>query len=446
MKERTQPNIVLIMTDQCRREALDYMPNLQKLAAEGTCFPNAYTPAPLCQPARVSIITGLLPHQTGVCGNGADPVSDEIRLQTYPNLLREHGYETAMIGKHHFIDSYGKFRDITKDDKVIGGYGFDTVVQVLDDGENQSNSDDYTHFLEKQGLLDKFRAVSVNPNHGDNFFNHIFDEPYTAEHFIYETGIDFIESCEFKNPLYFQWSFIGPHPPLWHPGELFVKPEDTFSPIDAQDLENCRVRRAHYLQKCAIIDGYIGEMLELFKRKGQYENTVFIFTSDHGDNLGDHGIWDKRCFYEGSVGIPLILAGPEIPRDTMMNGNKKCRALVSLLDLYPTVLGLAGIKTSDDGRRFGKDLLPVMLEQRGSSHKAVISELGTGVMIRTPGWKMIYDPQQGGVQYLFNLISDPRECDNLAGNPLYSQTEYDLTAQILDSRIRMSQYLSLIHI
>nr|WP_275950459.1 sulfatase-like hydrolase/transferase [Clostridium sp. MCC353] len=430
----------MIMTDQCRREALDYMPNLQKLAAKGTCFTNAYTPAPLCQPARVSIITGLLPHQTGICGNGAEPVRDEIRLQTYPNLLRENGYETAMIGKHHFIDSYGKFRDITNDGSVIGGYGFDTVVQVLDDGENQSNSDDYTHFLEKHGLLEMFGSVSVNPNHGDNFFNHIFEEPYTAEHFIYESGTDFISRCEFKKPLYFQWSFIGPHPPLWHPGDLTIKPEDVFLPIDAPDTKDCRTRRAHYLQKCAIIDGYIGKMLELFKKKGQYENTVFIFTSDHGDNLGDHGIWDKRCFYEGSVGVPLILAGPGIPRDTMMNGNKKCRALVSLLDLYPTVLELAGVKTAEDGRRFGRDLLPVMQERRGSSHKAVISELGTGVMIRTPGWKMIYDPQQGGVQYLFNLISDPQECGNLAGNPLYSRAAHDLTAQILDNRIRMSQY------
>ena len=440
MRENKKSNIVLIMTDQCRREALDYMPNVQRLAAEGTCFSNAYTPAPLCQPARVSLMTGLLPHQTGICGNGAEPVSDEMRLRTYPNLLRNHGYETAMIGKHHFIDSYGKFRDITADDELIGRYGFDTVIQVLDDGENLSNSDAYTHFLEKHGLLEEFRAVSVNPNHGDNFFKHVFEEPYTAEHFIYESGTEFIRSHKFEKPLYFQWSFIGPHPPLWHPGELTIAPESVFSPVEAKDPENCRLRRAHYLQKCAVIDGYIGKMLDLFREKGEYENTVFIFASDHGDNLGDHGIWDKRNFYEGSVGVPLIMAGPGIPKDTMMNGSKKCKALVSLLDLYPTILELAGVKQEENGKRFGKNLIPMILERRGSSHRMVISELGTGVMIRTAGWKMIYDPQQGGITGLYNLKSDSEECVNLAGNPLYIGVEYELAAQILDSRIELSQY------
>ncbi|MEG1924289.1 MAG: sulfatase-like hydrolase/transferase, partial [Ruthenibacterium sp.] len=427
-------------TDQCRREAFDFMPTLKKFAAEGTYFPNAYTPAPLCQPARVSMMTGCLPHQTGICGNGAAPISDALRAETYPNLLQKNGYFTAMVGKHHFVDSYGKFRDITQDNDMIGTYGFNHVLQVLDDGENGSNEDAYTHFLRDNGMLEQFRAVKVNPNHGDNFFRHVFDEAYTAEHFIFQSGIDFVRAYDKNQPLYLQWSFIGPHPPLWHYGESDIDPSQVFPPVDAPDTPDCRERRAHYLQKCRIIDGYIGQMLALFKEKGLYDNTIFIFTSDHGDNLGDHGIWDKRNFYEGSVGVPLLMVGPGIPRDTLMNGDKKCKAIVSLLDLYPTILKLAGVSCPRPHQRFGRDLLPMILEERGSSHPYVISELGTCTMIRTANWKMIYDPQQGGVTGLFNLKTDANECINLAGNPAYITVVSELIADLFDNRVALSQY------
>lgn len=430
-----QPNIILIMTDHFRRDALGpSTPNLLALANAGTRFENAYCNAPLCGPSRVSLITGLYPSQHGVCGNQAEPIHNDLRADTFMNHLQQAGYTTALVGKHHYIDRYGLNVDATQDTDELRQYGFDRVFIVLDDGENGHNDDEYTRYLARQGKLDIFREALA---HRADPFRHPFEADESADGFIGRQGIQFVENYEDRKPFYLNLSFVGPHPPLWHPGESLHDPSAMPAPIGAADDAATRTRRAHYMDKCALIDQYIGQLTQALKQRGLYENTVFIFTSDHGDNLGDYGIWDKRYFYEQSVGVPLFMCGPGAPAGERRNGPRISRALVTHHDLYPTILNLAQARQGRH-KRMGKDLLAILRNE--ASHDAAYAELATCAMIRTGNWKLVFDPEQGGVQYLFNLAVDPLEQRNLAGVAGYEHVTLDLIQRLLAHRIRLTQY------
>ncbi len=428
-----KPNVILILTDHFRRDALGpKTPNLNRLAAQGVRFANAYSAAPLCQPARCCIITGMHPTATGVCGNQSPPIRDDLRDDTFMRRLQQAGYYTALIGKHHYIDRYGIGMDVTDDDDELRLYGFDHVFQVVDDGENQHNDDRYTKHLLEQNKRDEFReafagnAWSCKP--------HPFEADETADGFIGVNGVRFVEEYDKDQPFYLNLSFIGPHPPYWHPGGQDAKPDAMPSAKGVADDEATRMRRWHYQQKCALIDSYVGKLVNALKAKDLLENTVIIFTSDHGDMLGDFGIWDKRFFYEESVGVPLFACGGPVEGEARQNGARVSKALVSHLDLYPTILGLAGTEGPPDRRRVGKDLL------HDPGHESIVSELATTMMIRTGNWKLVYDPQAGGVQQLFNLVRDPEELDNLAGAAGYEAVAADLLEQLLADKIRRTQF------
>jgi choline-sulfatase len=189
---------------------------------------------------------------------------------------------------------------------------------------------------------------------------------------------------------------------------------------------------------CIHIDSYIGKIVDALKEKGYFENTFIIFVSDHGDNLGDYGIWDKRYFYKQSVGVPMIISGKGVAGRDVRYGSIKSKALVSTLDIYPTILSVAGIDISDSGRP-GINLMDIINDKPAAFRNAVFSELGTLSMIRTARWKMVFDPEQGGVSYLFNLVSDPKEMNNLAGVSGYEAISAELTTQLLSRYITMVQ-------
>jgi len=434
-----KPNIVLIMTDHFRRDAVgNSTPHLKALAARGVRFENAYCAAPLCQPSRCSIVTGMLPSQHGVCGNQNVPLGDDLRDDTFMHHLRKAGYFTALIGKHHYLDRYGVGMDVTEDDDEIRHYGFDQVFQVVDDGENTHNRDEYTKYLDKQGKLDEF--LSVFATNAWSCKPHPFAADDTADGFIGANGIRFVEEYDRSRPFYLNLSFIGPHPPYWHPQSPRLDSFRVAPPIGVEDSDATRLRRAHYMEKCALIDDYVGRLVDTLEHCGLIENTVIIFTSDHGDNTGDYGIWDKRFYYEQSCGVPLIMAGPGIPHEERLNGPRVSKALVSHLDLFPTMLDLAGIAMLPDSNRTGVLLPRVARDEPGSGHAEIYAQLGTSVMIRIPNWKLVFDPQAGGVQQLFNLTVDPKELTNLAGVAGYEAITAELIARLLSQHIRLHQH------
>ncbi len=429
------PNIILILTDHFRRDALrpDLTPHLMRLANQGTRFTNGYSASPLCQPARNCIITGRHAGDNGITGNQQPPLSDALRADTFMHKLRDAGYHTALVGKHHYLDRYGIGMDVTGDNEAIEAYGFDHVFQVQDDGENSHNDDEYTRWLREQGRLEAFREA-LRSNAG----THPFAPDETADGFIGVHGVRFVEDYDGDKPFYLNLSFIGPHPPFWHPGETRDGLADRMPVKGADDTPALRRQRCRYLEKCALIDSYVGRLLDALDRKGMLDNTVILFTSDHGDMLGNHGIWDKRYFYEESVGVPLFLAGGPIEGEARMCGARLSKALVSHLDLYPTILDLADVPQARHPQRPGRSLLRI-LDASVPGHDHVLAELATAMMIRTGNWKLVFDPQAGGVQQLFNLANDPDECRNLAGEPGYEPVVLDLTQKLLESKIRRSQ-------
>lgn len=441
------------MTDHFRPDAVGTStPNLLSLAERGVRFENAYCASPLCQPARASIITGKFPSQHGICGNQADPIHPDLQAAAFMRYLQEAGYHTALIGKHHYLDRFGIGMDVTDDDEQIKLYGFDSVLQVVDDDENLHNDDAYTRHLRQKGLLERFRDVfdelawECKP--------HPFAEEDTPDGFIGRHGVEFVRGYDRKQPFYLNLSFIGPHPPYWHPGELQHDPEAMLEPLggttdppvqrgsvkyQAPSL-SAKENRAHYMDKCALIDRCIGSLLKRLEKRGFLENTAIIFTSDHGDNLGDFGIWDKRFFYEQCAGVPLICAGPGIKAGDRRSGSRISKSLVSHIDLYPTLLDLAGVSRRYDHTYSGRSLSPLLSGEIGTHHRAVFAELASSVMIRTGGWKLVFDPEQGGVTHLYNLVRDPKELENLSGAAGYDATGQRLIEQILSHRIRLSQY------
>jgi arylsulfatase A-like enzyme len=436
-----QPNIILIMTDHFRPDAVGpSTPNLLRLANNGVRFDNAYAGAPLCQPSRVSIVTGLYPSQNGVCGNMATPITDDLRDDTIMQHLQQAGYYTALVGKHHYIDAYGLNIDVVAEqDEAIRQYGFDYVWQVVDCGENMHNNDRYTHFLRDKGLLEMYRQAQGE--RAAQCGEYPLPEQDCEDAYIGRIGREFIEQYAEERPFYLNLSFVGPHPPYWHPGDLQHDPAKMSPPLGAPDTAFVRERRAHYMDKCAVIDRVIGQLLATLESQQLMDNTIIIFVSDHGDCLGDFGIWDKRFFYEQSAGVPMIMHGPGVRRGARDMGGKRSKALVSLLDLYPTILSLAGVALDDVmQRRAGRDLLAVLNEEKGAFRDELFAELGTAVMIRTGNWKLVFDPEQGGVQFLFNLANDPTEATNLAGMAGYEQVTLDLVQRLLAQRIRLTQY------
>lgn len=441
----TRPNLLLITTDHFRRDAVGgWTPNLLRLADRGTRFENAYCPSPLCGPARTAIVTGLLPSQNGVCGNMFDPIDEPMRRDTYPAHLQRAGYRTSLIGKHHWIDTYGLGVDVTERDGEIRGFGFDDVCQVLDEMEGIHNDDAFTHHLRREGRLERYREQALQHANAAGPFD-LPDTDY-VDRFIAdraETWLD--DHASASDPWYLNVSFVGPHPPLWHPGECEFSEEQLPLPVTgAEDSPTLRKRRMHFLQKCILLDRYIGRLLDKLEGEGALDNTVVVFTSDHGDMLGDFGQWDKRFFREASAGVPLIMAGPGVPRGDRDLGGQVRRDLVSTLDLYPTFLSAAGLDAEATstfrGRRFGIDLRALLAGDATANHGVAYAELGTHAMCTDGRWKLVFDPEQGGLVQLFNHRNDPDEERNLAGEPGYEAAAAEMLGRLLSVRITLSQH------
>ena len=449
-----QPNILLILADQMRPDALVHAktPHIDALAARGARFENAYCASPLCQPSRACIVTGRFPTQHGVCGNMNPPIEVQERLDTYAQHLQQAGYHTALVGKHHYFDRWAVGMDVLQDDGDIAEFGYDHVWQVVDD--HLHNEDRYTRFLRQVGKLDRFQEMTRKRAYDkDALTPGEFDDG-----FIGETATKYIQAYDRETPFYLQVGFLGPHPPYWVAGKYaemydpadMVPPKQVAQPswmqatqpswmqaTDPARVERTKRVRAQYLGRVSLIDHYVGQLCASLEAKGMLENTLIVFSADHGDLIGDYGIFDKRHFYEQSVRVPLVVAGPGIELNARLGG-RICRELASAVDLYPTFLHVAGCQNClGDRPRDGLSLVD-LANDRGARRDAVYSELGTMMMVRDANWKLVYDAEQSGVQYLFNLRRDREELDNLAGVAGYRAVEADLVERLLSRLIRMT--------
>ncbi len=425
-----RPNILIIMTDQFNGTLYpdgpaDFLhaPHLKALAKRSVRFANTYSGSPLCAPARASFMSGQLPSRTGVYDNAAEFRSD---IPTYAHHLRRAGYETALSGKMHFVgpDQMHGFEERLTTDIYPADFGwtpdyrkqgtridwwYHNLGSVTGAGvaeiSNQMEYDDEVAFFANQKLY-QYSRVSTDTERRPwcltVSFTHPHD-PYVARRKYW----DLYEGLAELEPTVGEMAFEDQDP---HSKRLIKACDHARFDIKRGDV---RRARQGYFANISFMDDKVGELIETLRLTRMLDDTIIVFTSDHGDMLGERGLWFKMSFFDGSARVPLTIAGPGIqPR--------LVTAAVSTLDVNPTLADLAGIDIGEiapwtDGTSLvplmkgGMRMAPVLMEYAAEGSQAPL------VCIREGDWKFVHcelDPPM-----LFNLKDDPQELNNLAADP-----------------------------
>lgn len=446
------PNILWICTDQQRWNTIhalgnEYIrtPNLDRLVAEGVAFNYAHSNSTVCTPSRASFLTGMYPSTLHATKNGAAYWPETAPLVT--KLLKDAGYDCGMVGKLHLSTAQANNPEKRpKDD----GYRFFSYSHAPHQGGDQNN---YLVWLKQQGYeFEDLKNLSGEKQAALDQTTWCTNE-----------AIEFIRQ-ERSKPWMLSLNTYAPHGPndpprhlLEHfeveslPGPAFresdLEQKSVFNDVVFQstprhpDSINARLRQARYWAEIELIDENIGRLLGELKASGQLNNTLIIFTSDHGEMLGDHGFTGKGCrFYEGLVRVPLIFWWPG-----KFEADLQSDALVELIDIAPTLLEITGEKIPD--RMQGKSLLPILTGQADPGHfrefvrcefynalKPGNLKESYGTMIRTIEYKLVnYHGHPKGE--LFHISKDPYEYENLWDDPDYQAVKMDLMQKSFDATV-----------
>ena len=459
-----KPNILLITTDEQRFETYgtarsDWpaLPNLTRLRREGTTLTNTYSNCPLCMPARYTWMTGLYGSQTERGPNNGYDWPDYY--PTMPQALQRAGYHTAMVGKLHAFRC-GMFRDHHMN--LVHEYnrttwGFDTLWECsgrefwshyAKDGSYGIKGCAYTDHLKARGLYEQALQECIDRDKSRRAHNGM--EPYrpgvlehvedTMDGVAVEHMCEFIDNYDDDKPFYLHASFFAPHYPLDVPTDYFNRhrPEDMPAPHGVNDPELIRrwqENRAMYMALNDIVDELIGKLLDTVEKRGLLDNTVILFSTDHGDMLGDHHFPRKRRPHEGSARTPIIVRAPDqVPADVVLDG------LVESADLPQTILEIAGLTEHDraqalpeaPGHSFWR-----YVQQGGPTFRgSALVENGDGPggnltrALRKGDWKYIHWSAQG--HQLHNLADDPGEEHNRIDDPACAEIRHELQAMLIE--------------
>ncbi|MEE2753278.1 MAG: sulfatase-like hydrolase/transferase [Candidatus Latescibacterota bacterium] len=439
-------NLLFITTDQQRWDSLpcyglDFMhtPNLDRLAREGMVFENCIVPSPVCVPCRASILSGQYPATTGVLGNG-DWLPDNV--PTWPALISKSGRKTAAIGKMHF-NPWDSLQ------------GFDERI-IAEDKRHIYLPDHHVQFLAAHGL-DRPHPTTL-PGYYENIGASVMprDRRFHVDGYVGDQAADWLTNNG-SEPFAAWVSFPGPHDP-YDPPEDMVRmysdapiPEPVGSPEEltqkppaqrsrgAGSLNNSMFRldmskastehyikwRQHYYANISLIDEGIGKMIRALENAGILDDTLIIFTSDHGDALGDHGMPFKGFFYDCMSKVPLIIRGQGITQGT------RSSSLVSTLDLVPLFFETS--ETDQPPTLQGEDIRPVFSDPAATIREYAYSEIGGRMMVRSLTHK--YAHYNDGSAELYDLVKDPNEITNLVGDSVYSGLESALKAKLVEHSI-----------
>ncbi|MBI4877216.1 MAG: sulfatase-like hydrolase/transferase [Acidobacteria bacterium] len=441
----TRPNILFVMVDEMRWDALGAAghpivktPNLDRLARQGMRFANSYTVAPVCSPARATAFTGRYAHVHGVTSNAVPANRGEIYL---PSILRHYGYHTAISGKLHFAPHRMSF-------------GFDQFWSFSSEGPTPELG--YQEYLRKKhGSPAKWPSVpGTCPWPDDPLGRDVGVFKYPQEDFetewITDRSVDYLRSRKAApgQPWFLFTSYLKPHSPSVEPRKYFemYDPRSISVPklppnakairaaqrgqslrhyVDNEEM--MRVMSAIYFGSIIHVDHQVGRLLCELDRLGMADNTLVLFTADHGNMLGDHARWFKGIMYEGSSHVPLIWRGPQGARE---NTGKVENRIVENTDLMPSILETAGLPVP--GRVQGRSFLKLAREGDAAWKDRAYAQLRTA-MVRTPEWKFIDNSQNLGADFeLYDMRNDPKEQLNLAAEPkhrdLVEHSKRQLTA------------------
>ncbi|TWI57555.1 choline-sulfatase [Pseudomonas duriflava] len=423
-----RPNILFIMADQMAAPILPMytadspvkLPHLQRLAEEAVVFDSAYCNSPLCAPSRFVLMSGQLPSKIGAYDNAADFPAD---IPTYAHYLRRLGYRTALSGKMHFCgpDQLHGYEERLTSDIYPADYGwavnwdepdvrlswYHNMSSVLQAGPsvrtNQLDFDEEVVFKAQQYLYNHVRRGDDQPFCLTVSMTHPHD-PYT----ITKEFWDLYEDTNIELPrVTLGQGEQDPH------SERLLKVIDLWDkPLPEQKIRDAR--RAYY-GACSYVDSNIGKLLKALDNCGLTDDTIIIFSGDHGDMLGERGLWYKMHWFEMSARVPLLIHAPK------HFSAHHVSASVSTMDLLPTLVELAGGELQPGLPLDGRSLLP-HLENRGGHDEVIGEYMAEGtcsplMMIRRGRYKFIYSEQDPLL--LFDLINDPQELENLAGTEAY---------------------------
>ena len=422
------PNILLIQADQLCAQALPCYgnpvvksPNIDSLAEDGVVFESAYCNNPICAPSRFSMLSGQHTSRIQAFDNGAEFPAD---IPTIAHYLRDNGYQTCLAGKMHFVgaDQLHGYEERVTTDVYPSDHGW-----TPDWTRPEDRFDWWYHNMDS--------VRQAEPCERTNQIDFDDEVGFCAVRKVY----DLARSSD-DRPFFLTVSFTNPHDPYACPKEHWDRydhdaidmPTTGYIPDQDLDQHSLRLRRAYlqspdavtdeqvrnarhaYYGQISYIDDKIGSVLKALSDTGFDQNTVIVFTADHGDMLGEKGLWYKMSFFEESVRVPLIIKTPEGSDATRLS------CPVSLVDLAPTLLDISGSPRleSPAAPLDGESLVPLLEGEEGDADRTVISEffaegsIAPCFMVRQGRFKYIYsqpDPPQ-----LFDLEKDPLELRNLA--------------------------------
>jgi len=450
--EGQRPNILLIVSDDLNTRIGPYMeldkhtPNLDRLAAEGVRFSRTYCQYPLCGPSRASFMSGLYPETNGIINNNYDLGSYRAvtpALSNHPSMagfFREHGYYTARVSKIFHMG-------------VPGG------IERGEPGGDDPDSWDYAYNVMGPETLSQGTLELLSPgnlHYGSNFARMILNDElqYTQTDYLAASqAIAMLENRVGKvpehgrnaqkdkkdAPFFLAVGLVRPHVPLIAPAKCFEPyPEKKVQlppvvvgdnvPEQALVRQNMKVWKMNEVQKKQTISAYmasvhfmdqqVGRLLNALDRLNLRDETIVIFISDHGYNLGQHDCWSKVSLWEGSVRIPLIISVPGAGK----NYGNTCESIVELVDLYPTLTDLCGFSTEQPEILQGKSLAGYLTGGKtdwGESLAYTISYGGKGATLRSDRWRYTRwgEDITEDNEELYDHSGDPEEYVNLADDP-----------------------------
>ena len=438
-------NILFITTDQQRQDSLPCYgrefvntPALDSLAREGVVFDNCTSVSPVCQPCRASFMTGQYPHVTGVPENFRWIRPDS---PTIARTLRDAGWRTSAIGKMHF-------------QPWDAAEGFEERI-IAEDKRHIFLPDDWAKELEKAGYS-KYHPAEVS-GYGRNLgaITSPLPEELHVDSFIGRKATEWIEnrgSGGEQAPFFLWVSFNSPHDPYDPPAsfadlysdaavpepvgsaaELDLKPAYQrelipfyrnnplyLSDYDKLDTTTIRRIRKNYYATISLVDRQIARIRTALEKTGLADSTLIVFSSDHGDMLGDHGLPFKSTYYEGSLMVPLIIRGPGVASAV------RNQASVNWIDLHATFLAAAGVDIPDYVQ--GRDIRPLLYDPAIIDQDESFSELEGSCMVRTRTAKLVLcDTGEGE---LYDLSEEPQEVRNHFDDPAYSALRTELSGKI----------------
>lgn len=447
-----QPNILFLMTDQQRWDALSCVsswvdtPHLDRIANEGVRYAQAYTNSPVCVPARVSLMTGQYPHQTGVWTNGRKMLDPEAH--TWTQSVRDAGYATSVFGKTHLHPHTGDLRDR---EHLLHQWGLDHVDEIGGPRAMTRVSCRLTDLWKEAGVLEAYREDLASRYREKPWVVRPSPVPLElyADVYVGARARDHLRSYREQRPWMCWVSFSGPHEP-WDTPPPYAgrfdpasmppplqadrrsrtdRPRGGLDKRDRVDFEPGEVAalRADYAARLKLIDDQVGELLRVVEERGELDNTVIALGSDHGEMNGDFGLIYKQNFLNPAVRVPFLLRVP---------GGRAgwvCEDPVELMDLGATLAELAGGKPVPGSQ--AHSVAGQVMGRTDPGRASALSELSGEVMIAADGWKLAVN-RRGEPYLLYDLRSDPDERRNLAGARKHADRTRRLQGEMLRRIVR----------